>query len=136
VTVSGAMATWATGILVVIVAVPIIPSDLAEIVAVPRLTAVTSPLPDTWSTVESLVAHWTVRVSACPSASRGVATSCNVNPIDTAAVAGDTSTVATAGSGGVDPSPPHPWSVASSTTTSRADGGVRQETRWLQGKGR
>jgi hypothetical protein len=62
--------------------VPLFPSLVAVIVALPTATAVTNPLPLTVATAEALVAQVTTRpVSAFPAESRGVATSCTVWPM-------------------------------------------------------
>src|ERR1041384_1382652 len=80
----------------VIAEVPLWPSLVAVIVAVPTAPPVTSPLPLTLATPVLLLAHVTVRpVSAFPPASFGVAASCTVDPTVTEADAGATVTDAT-----------------------------------------
>jgi hypothetical protein len=77
-------------------AVPLFPSLVAVIVAVPCAFPVTSPDPLTPATVLALELQVTVRpVSAFPAESRGVAVSCTVAPTATLAVPGLTATVAT-----------------------------------------
>ncbi len=91
-TVTEATGTWTT----VSAALPLCPSLVAVIVAVPATLPVTSPAALTVATVVLLLAHVTVRpVSGVPFASFGVAVSCTVVPSFTDAVAGVTSTVAT-----------------------------------------
>src|SRR2546426_8081 len=89
--------TDATGTFVtVIAAVPLFPSLVAVIVAVPAVFPVTSPLALTVATVALLLAQLTVRPdSRLPLASLGVAVSCTVWPTCTDAVAGFTVTEAT-----------------------------------------
>jgi hypothetical protein len=55
-------------------------SLVAVICALPGATAVTSPDAETVATVFAADVHVTVRVSAAPAASRGVAASCTVRP--------------------------------------------------------
>src|ERR1019366_9134556 len=97
VAVAGVTVTVANGIgLTVMVAVPVFVSLVAVIVAVPRATAVTSPLALTVALVASDVPHVTVRPeSVLPLASSVAAVSCCVAPMTNVAVAGVTVTVAT-----------------------------------------
>src|SRR2546422_7498979 len=75
---------------------PLCPSLVAEIVAVPTTSPLTSPPADTVATAPLLVAHVTTRpVSGLPFASFGVAVSCTVCPAATLAGAGLTVTEAT-----------------------------------------
>src|SRR5713101_2714521 len=91
-TVTEATGTWTT----VSAALPLCPSLVAVIVAVPATLPVTSPDALTVATVVLLLAHVTVRpVSGAPFASFGVAVSCTVVPSFTDAVAGATVTDAT-----------------------------------------
>src|SRR5438105_13211786 len=77
----------------VMVAVPLCPSLVAVIVAVPAALPVTNPLVLTVATLASLEAHVTVRPgSGLPLASCGVAVSCTVHPTCTLAVGGVTLT--------------------------------------------
>ncbi len=94
---AGLTDTDATGANVtVIAAVPLWPSLLAVIVAVPATPPVTSPFPLTEATAALLVAHVTVRPpSGLPFASFGVAVSCAVWPTVRLADAGLTETDAT-----------------------------------------
>src|SRR5947207_448722 len=102
--VAGATSTDATATSVtVIAAVPLLPSLVAVIVAVPTACAVTSPLALTVATAWLLLAQVTTRPdSGVPFASFGVAVSWTVAPMSTLAVAGLTLTVAT-GAGVVPP---------------------------------
>src|SRR2546422_955903 len=95
---AGATLTEATGTCTTVMAdVPLCPSLVAVIVAVPATFPVTSPLELTVATEVLLLAHVTVRPdSGFPVASLGVATSCTVCPTWIAAVAGLTLTEATA----------------------------------------
>jgi hypothetical protein len=95
--VAGLTVTEATGTtLTVTVALPLFPSLVAVIVAVPAPTPLTSPLDDTVATLPALVAQLIARpASAFPLASRGVAPSCTVWPTVRFAVAGLTVTEAT-----------------------------------------
>src|SRR2546429_2322996 len=62
------------GAVIVLVAVPVTPSLVAVILAVPALTPVARPVAETVATAPLLVFQVTVRpVRACPAASRGVA---------------------------------------------------------------
>ena len=80
----------------VTLAVPLRPSLVAVIVAVPAATPVTRPAPETVATWALSVVQVTVRpLSGWPAASLGVAVSCTVLPAATVAVAGATSTEAT-----------------------------------------
>ena len=75
---------------------PLCPSLVAVIVAVPTTSPLTSPPVDTVTTAALLVAHVTTRPgSALPPASFGVAVSCTVCPAVTLAGAGVTVTEAT-----------------------------------------
>ena len=82
-------------------ALPVTPSLVAVIVAVPAPTPVTSPLVLTVASPAALVTQATVRpVSTLPLASLSVALSCTDCPTVTLADAGLTTTVATAAGGG------------------------------------
>src|SRR5437763_2425180 len=82
-------------------AVPLFPSLVAVIVAVPAAGPVTSPLALTVATPAALVAHAIVRpVSMFPLASFRLAVSCTVAPTGTLADAGLTTTDATGAGGG------------------------------------
>ena len=73
----------------VMVAVPLRPSLVAVITAVPTTRPVTSPLPLTVATLSALLAQVTVRpVSTLPAASLRVAVSCSTAPTTTLALAG------------------------------------------------
>src|SRR5687767_5499975 len=100
--VDGATVTEATGMgTTVTAAVPLFPSLVAVIVALPAAAPVTSPLAETVATPLALVVHVTPRpVSTLPAASRSVAVSCTVEPSCTLAGAGVTVTVATGAGGG------------------------------------
>src|SRR5207248_5361976 len=93
----GLTVTEATGTAVTVrVDVPLLPSDVAVIVAVPAATPVTSPLPFTLATAVLLLDHVTTRpLSGFPLASFGVAVSCTVAPCCTLAGDGLTVTAAT-----------------------------------------
>jgi len=92
--------------------VPVFPSTVAEIVADPAETPVTSPLLLTVAIDGGDDVHVTVRpVSAVPAASRGVAVSCAVWPMMMLPAGAETETDATAG--GPEESPPHPAASAS-----------------------
>jgi hypothetical protein len=95
--VAGVTATEATGTFVtVIAAVPLCPSLVAVMVALPAATPVTSPLAETVAMADALLAHVTTRPeSAFPLASFGVAVSCTVCPTAILADAGLTATEAT-----------------------------------------
>jgi len=95
--VAGLTVTDATGTrLTATVAVPLFPSLVAVIVAVPTAAPVTSPLPFTVAATGLLLAHVMLRpVSGLPAESFGVAVSCTVPPTRTLAVAGLTDTDAT-----------------------------------------
>src|SRR5207253_6859108 len=99
--VAGVTSTDATGTGVTVIAeVPLFPSLVAVIVAVPGVTPDTSPLLLTVATVVLELDHVTVRPeSGAPLASFGVAVSCTVWPACTDAEGGVTSTDAT-GKGG------------------------------------
>jgi len=85
----------------VTVAVPLFPSLVAVIVAVPAATPVTSPLPLTVATPDVPLAQLTVRpFSTFPLASFSVALSCTDCPTVRLADAGLTVTVATGAGGG------------------------------------
>src|SRR6266545_655121 len=78
-------------------AVPVFPSLVALIVAVPWPTPVTRPVASTVATAVLLLAHVTTRPSSgVPFALFGVAVNCTVPPTTMLAVAGVTSTEATA----------------------------------------
>src|SRR2546426_8250427 len=78
------------------VALPLLPSLVAVIIADPAATPVTTPLALTVAVAPLLVAHITTRpLSAFPPASLGVAVSCTVCPTVTLADAGLTATDAT-----------------------------------------
>src|SRR5213593_1888735 len=88
-----------SGGVTVIAALPLCPSLVAVIVAVPATCPVTSPLPFTVATLVLSLAHVTVRPdSGLPAASLGVAVSCAVCPTASVADGGVTATDAT-GSG-------------------------------------
>src|SRR5205823_1194426 len=93
----GVTSTVATGTFVTVTdEVPLFPSLVAVIVAVPGVTPDTSPLLLTVATVVLELDHVTVRPeSGFPPASLGVPVSCTVWPACTEAVAGVTSTDAT-----------------------------------------
>src|SRR5439155_885243 len=93
----GDTSTVATGTFVTVTdEVPLFPSLVAVIVAVPGVTPETSPLLLTVATAVLELDHVTVRPeSGVPPASFGVAVSCTVWPACTEAVAGVTSTDAT-----------------------------------------
>src|SRR6185503_7336949 len=97
VTLCGTTTTVATGTgITVIVAVPLCPSLVAVMVAVPEANPSIRPLPETRATVGALLVHVTTRpLSGLPPPSRGVAVSCVWAPICTVAVGGATCTVAT-----------------------------------------
>src|SRR2546421_250251 len=96
----GVTVTDATGtgaLVTVMVAVPLFPSLVAVIVAVPAPFAVPNPVRLTVATVVSLDDQVTARPeSGLPLSSLGVALSCTVRPTGTLAIAGLTVTVATA----------------------------------------
>ena len=80
----------------VIVAVPVFPSLVAVIVAVPAPVAVTTPVEDTVATAVALVVQVIARpVSSAPLASKVFAANGVVWPIVSAALGGDTVTDAT-----------------------------------------
>src|SRR5256885_3969965 len=84
------------GVVTVTLAVPLFPSLVAVIVALPTVTPVTRPVDDTVATPPSLVAQVTVRpLSGFPLASRSTAVSCTVPPMATPGAPGLTVTVAT-----------------------------------------
>jgi hypothetical protein len=95
----GVTATEATGAITVTVALPVIPSLVAAMVAVPAATAVTMPEGlFTVATAMLLVDHVTARpVKGLPLASCSVAVNCCVAPGKMLAVLGVTVTVATGG---------------------------------------
>src|SRR6266849_1749698 len=99
--VAGVTLTDATGTSVtVMVAVPLLPSLVAVMVAVPAPRAVTSPVAFTVATAELLVVHVTTRpVSGLPLASRGVAVSWPVCPTGRLRIAGEMLTDATGTAG-------------------------------------
>src|SRR5438477_8183735 len=80
------------GVVTVTADVPVLPSDVAVMVAEPAVTPLTSPLPFTVATAVLLLDQVTTRPdNGLPFASLGVAVSCTVNP--TATLAGDGVTV-------------------------------------------
>src|SRR5438874_10983536 len=80
------------GVVTVTPDVPLLPSDVAVMVAEPAVTPLTSPLPLTVATAVLLLAHVITRPdNGLPLASFGVAVSCTVSP--TATLAGDGVTV-------------------------------------------
>src|SRR5204862_6241085 len=84
------------GVVTVTADVPVLPSDVAVMVAEPAVTPLTSPLPFTVATDVLLLDQVTTRpVSGLPFASFGVAVSCTVCPATTLAGDGLTVTVAT-----------------------------------------
>src|SRR5207248_1379256 len=93
----GVTATEATGAGVTVTSdVPLCPSLVAVMVAVPAATPVTSPLPFTRATAVLLLDQVTTRpLSGFPLASFGVAVSCTVEPSCTLAGEGLTVTEAT-----------------------------------------
>src|SRR5207245_2647052 len=93
----GVTVTEATGTAVTVTTdVPLLPSDVAVIVADPTATAVTSPLPSTVATEVLSLAHVITRPdNGLPLASFGVAVSCSVSPTCTPAGDGVTATEAT-----------------------------------------
>src|SRR5437773_949325 len=95
---AGVTATDATGtIATATAAVPVLPSEVAVIVAEPTATAVTRPLAVTGATAMLLLAHVTTRpASGLPLVSCGVAANGTVWLTCSAADAGDTATDATA----------------------------------------
>jgi hypothetical protein len=116
----GAMVTVATGGgVTVTVAEPSWPSLVATIVTgPPTVTAVTSPVLETVATAVLVEDHVTVRFCRLPpAASRGVAVSCVVWPMEIELDAGDTTTDAT-GAGGLVP-PLHAASTVRHATSGR-----------------
>src|SRR5438093_4330856 len=86
----------AVGAVTLIAELPLLPSEVAVIVADPATSPVTSPLRFTLAPAAALLAHVTTRPdSALPLASFGVAASCTVPPTATLADAGVTVTDAT-----------------------------------------
>src|SRR5438874_3237546 len=84
------------GVVTVTPDVPLLPSDVAVMVAEPAVTPLTSPLPLTVATAVLLLAHVITRPdNGLPLASFGVAVSCSVNPTCTLAGDGVTATEAT-----------------------------------------
>src|SRR5690349_301538 len=96
---AGLTVTLATGTVTAVTVIadePLLPSEVAVIVAEPAATPVTRPLPLTVATDVVPLAHVIVRpVSALPLASWGVAVNCTVWPAATEADAGLTLTEAT-----------------------------------------
>jgi hypothetical protein len=93
---AGDSVTVATGACTVMLDVPVFPSLVAVMVAVPAATAVTRPELDVVATLLLLVDHVTVRpVSTFPDASLSVTESCCVFPTARLADVGLTVTVAT-----------------------------------------
>ena len=83
------VATGAGGTVIVMLAVPLFPSLVAVIVAVPALIALTRPLDETVAIDAFEVAHVTCRPeSALPLASVSTAASCSVFPTSTFALDG------------------------------------------------
>src|SRR6266568_7701261 len=81
----------AVGAVTVIAELPLLPSEVAVIVADPATSPFTNPLPFTLATATVLLAHATTRPdSVFPLASFGVAASCTVPPTATLADAGVT----------------------------------------------
>jgi hypothetical protein len=125
----GATTTLATGTgVTVTVAVPVMPSTVAEMVADPGATAVTSPEAETVAVALADDVQVVVRpLNALPLASFATAVSCWVPPTTSDADPGVTSTVATlAGAGGVvgvvgvlllPPSDPPPQAATMRTNT-------------------
>src|ERR1043166_9178918 len=100
VAVAGVTATEATatgaGAVTVTAALPLFPPLLAEMVAVPAVTAVTSPLADTVATAVLLLLQAKLcPAGVLPAASFATAVSCEVPPTVRLAVAGVTATDAT-----------------------------------------
>ena len=95
---AGVTATDATGTLATATAaVPVLPSEVAVIVAEPTATAVARPLAVTGATAALLLAQVTTRpANGLPPVSCGVAASWTVWPTCSATDAGDTATDATA----------------------------------------
>src|SRR5207302_9820562 len=88
------------GVVTVTPDVPLLPSDVAVMVAEPAVTPLTSPLPLTVATAVLLLAHVITRPdNGLPLASFGVAVSCSVCPTCTLAGEGVTATGAR-GAGG------------------------------------
>src|SRR5256714_14996342 len=84
------------GAVTVMADVPLFPSLIAVIVADPAARPVTSPLPLTRATPESLLTHVTTRPDrGLPLASRGVAVGCTPCPTGPLAAAGGTPPQAT-----------------------------------------
>src|SRR5207302_1367451 len=84
------------GVVTVTPDVPLLPSDVAVMVAEPAVTPLTSPLPLTVATAVLLLAHVITRPdNGLPLASFGVAVSCSVCPTCTLAGYGLTVTAAT-----------------------------------------
>ena len=84
------------GVVTVTADVPLLPSDVAVMVAEPAATPVTSPLPFTVATAVLLLDQVTTRPdNGLPFASFGVAVSCTVSPTVTLAGEGVTVTLAT-----------------------------------------
>src|SRR5437773_3855237 len=84
------------GVVTVTLAVPLFPSLVAVIVAVPAATPVTSPPVETVAALALFVAQLMLRpLSAVPLASLGVAVSCTVAPTSSAGAGGATVTDAT-----------------------------------------
>src|SRR6059058_5633413 len=96
----------------VTVLLPVTPSLVAVMVAVPAGHLKTSPPPETFATAVLLLAQETSRsVSGLPAASLGVAVSWTSSPISTLVGLGVTSTDATAGPGVLPWQSPVPASV-------------------------
>src|SRR5690242_13793270 len=89
--------TLVPGAVTVMADVPVLPSQVAVTLAEPTATPLTSPLPSTVALVMLSLDQVIVRPgSGVPVPLLGVAVSCTVLPVATLAVAGETSTEATA----------------------------------------
>src|SRR5438067_581868 len=120
--VAGEIATEATGTVVTVsVAVLLLPSLVAVIIAEPGVTPATRPLPLTVATLVLLLAHITVRpVRVPPAKSFGVAVSCNVCATRMLPVAGEIVTEATVVSGVPDAGASCPTTGTETPTTTLA----------------
>jgi hypothetical protein len=84
-------------------ALPLFPSLVADTVACPGRSPVTSPVELTMATAGLLLFHVTARsVRTVPSAALSVAVSCRDSPVRRFTAAGFTATVATGAGGGAD----------------------------------
>src|SRR5215218_5024689 len=101
--IAGVISTDAVGVVLtvtVMLDVPLFPSQVALIVAVPPPSPLTRPVDDTVATEGALVAHVKLRPgSNSPSASSAVAVSCTFPPTITLADVGTTLTVTTGATG-------------------------------------